>query len=81
MGHTDWVEWVFTGNIDAFYESLRWPGWEAETKTLAGDHGLHIYPPLWADGEPLSSRSRASVAIDELWDLHTKVYPTALNQP
>ena len=73
MAHTDWVYWVFAGDVDAFYASLRWPGWEAEARTLAGDQCLRVSPPLWADGAPLSMRSRAAVPADEVWSLHTKV--------
>jgi hypothetical protein len=77
MAHRDWVYWVFAGNVDSFYASLRWPGWESEVKALAGDECLLVDPPLTADGATLASRSRAPVPIDEIWRRHTQIDPIA----
>ena len=57
MSHTDWVYWVFTGDVDSFYESLRWPGWEGETRSLGGD-------------QCFASGSRAPIPVDDAWRLH-----------
>ncbi len=78
MGHTDWVYWIFTGNVDSFYESLRWPGWETEVQTVDGDQCIHVFPPLWASGEPIATRSRGAVPVEETWSLHAEVYPSQL---
>ncbi|HUS66574.1 MAG TPA: DUF2625 family protein [Kofleriaceae bacterium] len=59
MAHTDWIYWVFSGDVDKFYASLRWAGWEAEAEALAADRAITI-----------ASGSRASVSIEEAWELH-----------
>ena len=38
MGHAAWVHWTLTGEIGAFYEALRWPGWEDDSGPLALRH-------------------------------------------
>lgn len=70
LGHTDWLSWVFTGDLAGFYESMRWPGWEAEVAELAGDECIAIYPFLWTAGEPIERRSRKAVPVEETWGLH-----------
>ncbi|HTM22370.1 MAG TPA: DUF2625 family protein, partial [Kofleriaceae bacterium] len=62
LGHTAWMTWLFTGDLAAFYQSLRWPGWEAEVAALTGDQCLAAGPP------------RRVIPTDEAWDLHTSVY-------
>jgi hypothetical protein len=66
-GHADWLHWALTGDLQKFYETMRWPGWEAEVAALAPTHGLSIYPPLWAQGPSLAERKRAPVPVEELW--------------
>jgi hypothetical protein len=67
LGYSDWLASCFTDRLAAFYEELRWPGWEAEVEQLAGDRGLHVVPPLVARGPPLADRSRRATPVEELW--------------
>lgn len=46
LGHTDWVHWALTGDIDEFYEPLRWDGWEKEVAALAPDHVVSAQGPM-----------------------------------
>lgn len=70
LGHTDFVTWTLEGDLDKFYESMRWPGWEKEVAAVAGDAALSIVPPLWADGDvPIADRDRRAVPAKELWSL------------
>ena len=45
MGHSEWVHWTLAGDVAAFYEHLRWPGWQEETATLEADQGFEVDPP------------------------------------
>lgn len=70
LGHTDFVTWTLEGDLDKFYESMRWPGWEKDVAAVAGDAALSIVPPLWADGDvPIADRDRRAVPAKELWSL------------
>lgn len=69
LGYTDWLHWCFSDRVASFYEPLRWSGWQAEVGALAGDRGLHVWPPLFTKGAALAERSRKPVPVEELWDL------------
>ncbi|GAA2220448.1 DUF2625 domain-containing protein [Promicromonospora sukumoe] len=67
-GYAAWLTWVLDGGLTDFTEGLRWDGWEAETRGLAGDSGLNFFPPLWSKEahEDLAATSRAVVPMSEL---------------
>jgi hypothetical protein len=70
MGHGRFVEWAMSGASAAFYESLRWTGWEAETSGLALDQGMSVYPPLFsAEGHYVQTATRRPVPWRELADM------------
>jgi hypothetical protein len=48
MTHSQWLDWLLSGNATQFYESLRWPGWEQETQSLTLNQGISVYPSLWS---------------------------------
>jgi hypothetical protein len=68
MGHAAWVHWALTGEIGAFYENLRWPGWEEESAELAPDVGLTVYPPPFTrEGRVIADAKRGPTPMTELW--------------
>ncbi|AKU98317.1 ABC-type sugar transport system, periplasmic component [Labilithrix luteola] len=70
-GYTDFLEFVFLGDLAKFYEGSRWAGWEEEVHRLSGDHAFSFHPFLFAASEGgIEGRSRRAVAIEELWNLH-----------
>jgi hypothetical protein len=78
--YSDWVHWVCTGDLEKFYENVRWPGWEKEVSALDGTHGISIYPFLWAEGPPVQERNRGAVPLEELWNLHALDLPKQLQK-
>jgi hypothetical protein len=58
------------GNLDQFYEVELWPGWQQDLRTLTGDQGFSIYPPLWSQEGRGGNRSRRAVPMAELWRLY-----------
>jgi hypothetical protein len=70
MGHAAWVHWTLTGDLETYYENLRWPGWEAEIAALAPDQGLTLYPPPFTrEGRPVANATRGVTPMAELWDV------------
>ena len=68
MGHAAWVHWTLTGEIGAFYEALRWPGWEQESEALAPDAGLKVHPPPFTrEGRVIADAARTATPMAELW--------------
>lgn len=81
MGYTDFLHWVCTGNLEAFYESFRWSGWETYISNVKGNQGVSIYPPLWskeANQNGLDNCSKKVVPISELWGINN-LYREQLN--
>jgi len=67
--YTDFIDFCFNGDLEKFYEGLRWQGWQADLKRLPGDKGFMIYPFLFAAGPPIDARQRKPVPLSELYGL------------
>ena len=65
-GYSDILGWALTGDVETFYASSRWPGWEQEVTALTGDQAMSIYPPLWTEGDPIARRSRRTISLVQL---------------
>ena len=69
MGHSEWVHWTLAGDLEAFYSTLRWPGWEEESAALAHDKGFKIDPPPFTrEGRSIAAASRKATPMTKLWD-------------
>jgi len=67
LGHSDFAEAMFSGLITAFYEPLRWPGWEQEVARLAPTEGIAVYPFLFSEeGSNPATSQRSPVTLTEL---------------
>jgi hypothetical protein len=71
QGYADWLYHVLNGSLTSFYETLRWPEWEAEVAGLGLDQGIYAYPPPWSvQGKDLSNSTRKPVPMGELVAFH-----------
>ncbi|MFF4538306.1 DUF2625 family protein [Streptomyces aureus] len=72
VGHGAWLRWLLTEGTDTFYDTLRWPGWRAESGALTGAQGLSVVPFLWSAEarRDVQSTSRRAVPLAELLSLH-----------
>jgi hypothetical protein len=68
-GYSDFLVWCFSGDLARYYESLRWPGWEEETRGVRGDQALGIYPFLSCKGPAIGERHRKPVPIAEIYGM------------
>lgn len=68
IGYGDWLSWLASGATAQFYESMRWPGWEAETAALRLDQGLAVYPFLSTKEAQadMAGTARTAVPIGQL---------------
>jgi hypothetical protein len=70
MGNTDFVRWLFAGDLEQFYAGKRWKGWQDDVAALDASRGIHTYPPLFTeDGRDIESVSRKPVPMGELWSI------------
>ena len=73
-GHGAWLSWIAGGATTQFYEPLRWPGWEAETRSLPLSQGLAVYPFLWSREaqQDLAGTSRNPAPMAELFSMQNE---------
>ncbi|MEY9851880.1 hypothetical protein ABH923_001558 [Leifsonia sp. EB41] len=66
-GHSAFVAWALAGGLAEFYGSLRWTGWQDDTRSLRADQGWTLYPPPFSrEGQDANAVSRAVVPLAEL---------------
>lgn len=71
IGYSAFIAWACEGDIPQFYNSMRWPGWEAEAAALHGDSVIHLWPPLYTkEGADPSKVHRGIVPVAEAFLLH-----------
>ncbi len=70
-GYGAWLSWIAEGGTTQFYASLRWTGWQAETRPLPLSHGITVYPFLWSrePHEDLIGTTRGTAPMAELFAL------------
>jgi hypothetical protein len=76
--YSEWLVGIMSGDLNTFYEGLRWSGWRREVEPLSGERGISVYPFLFAAGEEIAKRSRKPVPLEELWTLHLEEVPRQL---
>jgi hypothetical protein len=69
MGHSEWVHWTLAGDLQGFYATLRWPGWEEESAPLAPGDGLAVDPaPHTRAGRSIADAAHVPAPVAELWE-------------
>jgi hypothetical protein len=83
FGYGVWLSWIAAGRTPDFYESLRWPGWEAESRALRLSQGISVFPYLWSTQAraDLAATARAPVPIVELFDRQSEMARTLSGLP
>jgi len=68
LTYTDFLTFCFNGNLDKFYDGLRWKNWKKDVSTLSGDSVYSFYPNLWSkEGKDITKDTREVVQIDQLY--------------
>lgn len=70
MQYNDFVSWALNGNVDDFYQSMRWENWRKECQSISFDDAFLIYPFLWAKECNLETVSKKIVPMDEIISLN-----------
>ncbi len=69
LGYSEFLCWCLDGDIQKFYETVRWPGWEQDVKMINGDQAFFFYPLLNTSNEPMGQRKRSAAPVAEIYDL------------
>lgn len=67
LSYSDFLQFALSGDVDRFYDALRWPGWETEVEALPPDQVLSFYPFLGFEDVPLKERTRSPIPAREAW--------------
>ena len=68
ISYTEFINFCFVGDMDQYYDGLRWKNWKNEIGNLSGDEGYFIYPYLWTkEGKDITKDTRKIIPIEELY--------------
>ena len=73
MKYSEFLAWTFQGNIDEFYEMMRWKNWEKDVKGIDINKAILVYPFLWAKECDIEKATKKVVDIDEIIELNFTV--------
>ena len=73
IGYSNFIWWAFTGNLENYYENIRWKNWKEEISELNGNQGISFYPFLWTKHKNIRELSRKAVPITEIWSFQQDV--------
>ena len=65
MGYSDFIWWTFTGDLEQFYEGLKWNSWKEEIENLDGNNGIGFFP-FYGRNDDINELSRKPISIDEI---------------
>ncbi len=78
-GYSDFLEFLFQGDLAKFYSGQHWKDWTNDVEKLPGDRAYSVQPFLFTkEGGTIDQRSRKDVPIEELWTLYTIDLPKQL---
>jgi len=66
MNYEDFVWFCFTGDLNKFYDGIRWNSWQKDIQALKADEVFHIMPPLWSrEGKDIEKSQKNAIPIEE----------------
>lgn len=66
--YSDFLIFCFSGNLNKFYDKMRWKDWQQEVAGIGGSQGITCYPFLFTkEGRNINKTLRKAVPIQELW--------------
>ncbi|GCE19059.1 DUF2625 domain-containing protein [Dictyobacter kobayashii] len=68
--YSELLQWALSGNLELFYQDVRWPDWQTEVSALSGDQGISFAPFIFTKEGSVATSSRRPVPMYELWQLH-----------
>ncbi len=69
-GYSDFIYWCFHGDLNLYYKSFFWTGYEKDLAKIKGTEVFNFYPPLWSkEASNIDNCDRRIIPIEEFWDL------------
>lgn len=67
LSYSEFMTWLAEGDLQLFYETFRWKGWQDDMAQLGAGQVFAYYPPLWTKEGGGESSSKAPIHIAEAW--------------
>ncbi|WP_418696755.1 DUF2625 domain-containing protein [Bacteroides sp.] len=75
IGYSDFIYWLFNGNIQQFYENFKWKTWKEDLEQVDGNQTFFIFPFLWTkEGEDIEKADKKLVPTEENYALTTDMF-------
>ncbi|NUU77740.1 DUF2625 family protein [Paenibacillus xylanilyticus] len=67
LAYSGFINWLANGNLEQFYQTFRWNGWQNDLTQIQRGQVFAYYPPLWTQEGGGESSSKAPIAVEEAW--------------
>lgn len=67
VGYFEFFQWALFGDLDTFYENVRWQQWREDVIKLLATEAFTFYFFLWVQSE--EARTRKVILLTELWEM------------
>lgn len=67
LSYSEFMTWLAEGDLQLFYETFRWKGWQEDMAQLDNGQVFAYFPPLWTKEGSGKKSSKAPVHIAEAW--------------
>ncbi|WP_411347643.1 DUF2625 family protein [Paenibacillus sp. WLX2291] len=74
LAYSGFINWLAVGDLQQFYDTFRWEGWQSESSQLGADRVLSYYPPLWTKEGGGQNSYKSPISIREAWELVLEQY-------
>ncbi len=70
IGYSEFIDFCLDGDMNQFYDKLRWSTWQTDMSSITGSKSFFIYPYLWSvEGKDINKDTRKVVPVEELYIL------------
>ncbi len=67
LAYSGFINWLAAGDLQQFYGTFRWEGWQQEAAQLGGERVFSYYPPLWTKEGSGASSYKSPIPVSEAW--------------
>ncbi|MEI2281016.1 DUF2625 family protein [Paenibacillus polysaccharolyticus] len=67
LSYSKFMTWLAEGDLQLFYETFRWKGWQEDMAQLDKGQVFAYFPPLWTKEGSGKKSSKTPVDIAEAW--------------
>lgn len=77
IGYSQFLLFCFETNMNDFYETLRWEGWQKDLLDLNPDYAYSFYPFLWTkQGADINKVTRKVIPVEEVYNFNMEMKST-----